>query len=387
MTSIYDIPYEDIQIFLLANNKNIKDKNNSYDVVLELLKDKKAVGHTTSIIEWMMAHNLLINKIDIPIYTTYDIDNMSQIEINKLAKKLTMKSNNPNNIKNILRYLNKLQDDKEFLLTDINDIILNTLTDLEIKAIDISNLNYNDIINLLKTHRNKKEIRKFISDNLEKIIVHNTLPTAYDNLEYILPIVNVYNKNIIINIIKENKEELRNRYGTKEINDVIKEIKENNNDWDEEVDIGENEMYDLVDFTFNLIFIKEIGLAKKVFDIANELHYFGIYYSYNYHLVDKLIASDKIDALVVVVTLMKEDEFLRTFEEILEEEGSYIPNIYEFSLNLLKHKKYDLLINILVSYNSNSDNFMNKDDKTLQNLIESKNDDLILKYIKNHVNK
>ena len=89
MTSIYDIPYEDIQIFLLVND--INNKNESYDIALELLKDKKSVGHTISIIEWMMAHNLLINKINIPIYNIWEIDNMSQNETNKLAKLLTIK--------------------------------------------------------------------------------------------------------------------------------------------------------------------------------------------------------------------------------------------------------------------------------------------------------
>ena len=48
-----------------------------------------------------MAHNLVINNINISIYSTYEIDNMSQIKVNKLAKKLTMKGNNINNIKNI----------------------------------------------------------------------------------------------------------------------------------------------------------------------------------------------------------------------------------------------------------------------------------------------
>lgn len=108
MTSIHDIPYEDIKIFLLANNKNFNTKDYAYDKALELLKDKKSIGHTTSIIEWMMAHNLLLLKIDVPHYTTRKIDKMSQFDIDNLAKLLTMKGNNHENIKNILRYLHKL---------------------------------------------------------------------------------------------------------------------------------------------------------------------------------------------------------------------------------------------------------------------------------------
>ena len=329
MTSIYDIPYEDIQIFLLANNTNIKNKNRAYDVALELLKDKNSKSHTTSIIEWMMAHNLLTNKIDIPIYSTYEIDNMSQVEINQLAKKLTMKGNNRDNIKNILKYLNKL--DKEFLITDINDIILNTLTQLEIKDINVANLSYNDVINLLKTHRNKKEIRKFISDNLEKIIVYNTLPTAYNNLEYILPIVNFYNKNVIIDIIMDNIDQLKKHYNDKEINDTIKEIKENDDDWGGEVDIGKNEMYDLVDFTINLIRIKEIGLAKKVFDIANKLHYFGRTKPYNYYLIDQSII-EKANVLEATINFIGEDNFVKVFEKFFGKANLHI------IMNFVKNK-------------------------------------------------
>lgn len=50
MTSIYDIPYDDIKIFLSANNKNIKNIDDDYKLSLSLLKDKKTKGHTTSII-------------------------------------------------------------------------------------------------------------------------------------------------------------------------------------------------------------------------------------------------------------------------------------------------------------------------------------------------
>ena len=113
MTSIYDIPYEDIATFLLANNintNNFKDENEVYNIVRNLFKDKNAKGHTTSIIEWMIAYNLLITKVNIPNYTVYEIDKMSQNEIDQLAKLLTLEGNNVENIKNILRYLHKLDE-------------------------------------------------------------------------------------------------------------------------------------------------------------------------------------------------------------------------------------------------------------------------------------
>ena len=94
MATVYDIPYDDIKEFLLANNKDFINKNDAYDKAQILFKDRKAIEHTTSIIEWLIAYNLLIRKINIPNYTVYEIDNMSQIEIDKLSKLLTMKSNN-----------------------------------------------------------------------------------------------------------------------------------------------------------------------------------------------------------------------------------------------------------------------------------------------------
>jgi hypothetical protein len=108
MTSIRDVPYKDIEKFLLANNKNWNNESEAYKIAFDLLKNKKAIGHTTSIIEWMMAHNLLKNKIDVPHYTTRKINRMSQYDINQLAKLLTMQGNNRENIKNVLRYLHKL---------------------------------------------------------------------------------------------------------------------------------------------------------------------------------------------------------------------------------------------------------------------------------------
>jgi hypothetical protein len=371
MTSIYDIPYEDIKIFLKANNVNYKNKDDAYDITLELLKDKKIIGHTTSIVEWMIAHNLLINKINIPNFTIDDIDNMTQVEINQLAKLLTMKGNNRENIKNILRYLYKLYK-LEYLLPELYDIILNNLTQLEIKDLDISKLKYNDVINLLKTHRNKKEIRKFIYDNLEKIIIYNSLYIDFNDINnsdigMSLGGVNIYNKNILIEIILDNIAEFEKIYNDKQINDLIKEAKENDDDYGGSIYIGETEMNDLVDFTFDLIKLNEIRLAKKVFDIANELHYFGGSYSYNYDLVDFSSIRKDTNILKTIIDFMGEDEFIENYTLIISEEENLDENFNKFMKKIVKLKKYDLLIKIIQIY--------------IKKAILSKNDDLIIKYI------
>ena len=171
MTSIHDIPYKDIEEFLLANNTYFNNKDDAYDKSLILLKDKNTKGHTISIIEWLISHNLLIRNINIRNYTTNEIDNMSQNEINNLSKLLTMKGNNRENIKNILNYLYKL--DNISLLPEINNIILKILDEIEINDINFEILDPYDIITLLKVHRNKSIIRKEIYNNMKNILFYN----------------------------------------------------------------------------------------------------------------------------------------------------------------------------------------------------------------------
>ncbi len=135
MASIYDVPYEDIIEFLLANNKVYENEDDAYQKALILLKDKNAIGHTTSIIEWTISHNLLVKKVNIPNFTIYQIDNMHEFEIDELARLLTMKGKDRDNIKNILMYLGKL----DVLLEhpDIKPLILNTILELQILSSDL----------------------------------------------------------------------------------------------------------------------------------------------------------------------------------------------------------------------------------------------------------
>src|SRR5436190_2608226 len=209
MTSIYDIPHEDIEEFLLTNNKTFK--NDTYEKALILLKDRKAIGHTINIIEWMMAHNLIVKKVNIPNYNINELNKMDQNEINQLAKLLNMNGNNVENIKNILRYLHKLND--VVLDIDINNTILQTLNELEIKDIDFETLTPSDIITLLKTYHNKALIRKSIYNNMENIIFYNFLDIdvkRLDNLNYInnLAYNLKYPSYIILKLINDNKEKL-----------------------------------------------------------------------------------------------------------------------------------------------------------------------------------
>ena len=198
-----------------------------------------------------------------------------------------------------------------------------------------------------------------------------------------------YHKNGILNSLTEDdiKNDKLNKkyYNDKEIDQIMKETKENNNDEAGEVYIGKHEMYNLVRFTLDLINSDEIGLAKRVFDIANDLHYFGRSYSYNYDLVDFSIRKN-VDVLEVIINFMGESEFTSAFEEILVNE---IPDsLNRFVENIATLEKYDLLINLLHLYvNINIDDqpkvkMVNKILPNIKKAIQSDNKALVLKYVK-----
>lgn len=176
MTDIRDVPYKDIKEFVLRNKgkayKLFEDEEEIYDIAFELLSDENSIGHPTSLIEWMLAYNLIVNEIIIDNYSTYDIDKMDQKGINELAKLLGMKKNNRENIKNILRYLGKLDFLPEH--TDVKPLILDTI--LKLKILDSG---LDDVIQLFK---NNKHLRKFIYDNMHQIINKVSTKNTGDNM-------------------------------------------------------------------------------------------------------------------------------------------------------------------------------------------------------------
>jgi hypothetical protein len=69
-----------------------------------------------NILLWILAYNALQNNAIAKdkIYTTKELYNLSEFEINKLAKSLGMKKNNIDNIQEILLYMGKLHGDLDF---------------------------------------------------------------------------------------------------------------------------------------------------------------------------------------------------------------------------------------------------------------------------------
>ena len=351
MTSIYDIPYEDIKEFLLANYITYDDENDAYNEASKLVNDKKAIGHTTSIIEWMMAYNLLKRNINIPNYTTSEINKMSQPQINQLAKSLKMNGNNVENIKNILKYLHKLDNKNKLILPETNDIIFNLLSDLEVNDLNFDTLTPNDVINLLKTHRNKALIRKLAYENMDKIILYNFLPNfkidILDDLWYFRDLAYDLPNNVILKLIEINEDKLKD-YSIEERDQLFEEL----NDMKEEgfgsniLNIYQN-IEKLTDFFLNLIKINELGLAKKVFDIANEYDLSGqianSYYSFNQYLISTFIFGN-LDIKIndTLLSFIGEDNFMSIVSGQLD--TLYIRQLIN---KLVISELYELFIKVL----------------------------------------
>jgi hypothetical protein len=336
----------------------------------------------------MTAYNLLLRKINIPNYTIGEIDNMSQIEIDKLAKLLTMSGNNIENIKNILRYLHKLDDIE--LVSDIKESILQNLNELEINDINFETLTPNDVINLLKTHRNKALLRRPLYDNMKKIILYNFLHIDYERLgeiNYINELSYKLPKSIIFELIEDNEKRLLKNHTVEEINDLIDYLGKMHRGV-MNLDIY-RDMETLTTFLINLIKINEIGLAKKVFDIANEYNFIATIvhdrYSFNGYLVSILAyQKDDINTVNKLLDFLGEDYLIENFDNIIlgRSDTFYIKQLLPV---LVKLDRYDLLIKILdllvIKDYKGSREVINSILPRVKKAIESKNNNLLMKYL------
>jgi len=395
MTSIHDIPYEDIKEFLRANKKSFKNKDDAYDQTLILLKDRKAIGHTINIIEWLIAHNLFVRKVNIANYTISQIDNMSQSEINKLAKKLTMNGNNIENIKNILRYLHKLNEEE--LLPELNEIILQNLTDLEINDINVDNLTPKDVINLLTNHWNKALIRKIIYDNMEKIIFYNFLVIdleKFEDLWYFRDLSYDLPKSVVLKLLELNKEMLTKEYSIEDRDQLLEDLNESpfgvmNTNIHMRIE-------DLFGFLLDLIKVKEISLAERAFDIANEYNFTGQIanndYTFNQYVVSNLAYQSDIKIVTSLLDFIGEPNFMRNFTLISinhrnQADVNSHNNLFikEILLILVNSEKYDLLIKVLKLIDSKDYNGSSAVIRLMlpriNKAIESNNNDLLINYL------
>ena len=341
-----------------------------------------------------MAHNLLIRKVNISNYTTKEIDQMSQNEINKLAKLFTMKGNNRENIKNILYYLHKLDEENITLLSDIKNVILQNLDELEINEINFETLKFNDVIKLLKTHRNKALIRKSLYNYIEKIVLYNVLNIEFekfDDLEYIELISKRLPKNITLKIINNNKKRLLKNHSIEDINNLIELIDFMNfvnlQTKSSSLDIRSN-MSKLLDFLIDLIEIKEIGLAKPVFDIATKYKFIVTIANNHYSFIEYWLlvtSSNQHQNFFVLNTLLNfigEDNFVSHFNNIVVSlYTSSVKRILYMLIMLGEYKLLTKILDILIIKNYEGSKLINMMLPQLNDAIKSKNNNRLMEYI------
>jgi hypothetical protein len=162
MTDIHDIPFIDINIFISINGIDINNIKYIYDLAFKLMKDPTTSYKNVpiSIIQWMKAHNLLINNVDVPNYTLNEIEQLDTEELSDLARLLTMKTTNIDSVINILTYMDKLYDD---------DIVLNNIVfPKDVAKIILNNSDYRTISSILSTSKN---ISKLLPDYTKKIFL------------------------------------------------------------------------------------------------------------------------------------------------------------------------------------------------------------------------
>lgn len=192
-------------------------------------------------------------------------------------------------------------------------------------------MKYNDIINLLTTHRDKDLIRKIIFYNLTNIIEINNINVPYS-----------------FSFISFDESKFPN-------------------------------------FIMDLIEISEIKLAEEAIYLINK-YKLERGFSFNYHLVDKLVYQlTGVNTVNVLVNLLGEDEFIDKFNDIIIDKNFQRTTLKNFLSILILLKKFDFLIRVIeVLVNNNYEGNKKIISKILQNIkkdIRSENIAKIIKYI------
>lgn len=197
MTSITNIPIKVIESFLKSNGVKIPINDKEiYQVAYNLIINQSDYYYPDIIIDWIIAHNLYNENRKIRTYSRGEIDVMSEKEVTKLAEKLEIfeSPNLKQSIINVLKFLKKLET--RIINPDIDSLIFQTLDELEQQK--ILNSDYKGIIEIFQKN---KGLRKFIYDNLNKIIEKNSL--NFKDLTYIKHIRPLINFIIKLMKIKE----------------------------------------------------------------------------------------------------------------------------------------------------------------------------------------
>lgn len=160
MTSITDVSYDDIKLFLTTNGVRLSvSERNNYNQAFEMIKNDKNYFYPDSIVDWIVAYNFDGN---ISSYSKGEINLLSEDELNKLSKELGIfeSNNNKQSVVNVLKYLNKYEDN--FIHSDLDRNIFQIVDEQRILS-----GNYKEIIEIFG---NNKILRSFLYDNMRRII-------------------------------------------------------------------------------------------------------------------------------------------------------------------------------------------------------------------------
>ncbi len=146
MTDIQDLSLGHVKKFLSKNGIFVpKNKDEIYDKAFKLMNEKFTLYDDVdiSIIQWMLAYNALKRNAINKIYHINDINNLSEIELSKLAKNLGLKRNNIDNIIKVLRFMHKfdskLEQETVTGIYDLDKLLLQTIDNEELNNLTINN--------------------------------------------------------------------------------------------------------------------------------------------------------------------------------------------------------------------------------------------------------
>lgn len=160
MTSINDVPYDDIEKFLIINDVELISKDQDYNKAFKMISNDKNYIYPDIIVDWIAAYNL--NGKRFRNYSRGEIDLLSKNELTRLAKNLGVgdSNNHKQSVINVLKFLKKL--DSKLIMKDIDEQIFQTLDEQRILT--------TNLVDIIEIFRKNKTLRKFIYDNMRTIL-------------------------------------------------------------------------------------------------------------------------------------------------------------------------------------------------------------------------
>jgi len=201
----------------------------------------------------------------------------------------------------------------------------------------------------------------------------------FDDLKYIEKLLYKLPKDKILEFLKNNQKRVLKNHIIEEINSLVDKIRKH-------FDVPYFDKDQNMEQLINLIEIREIELAKRVFDIANKYKFTGAVdhrgYSFKQYLI-QILVNQKDNVFNILLSLIGEDYFVDEFNILVY--GSNTLYIKKLLNILIRSKKYDLFMRILNSLirrdYKGSREVINMMLPRLTKAIELNNNNLLVKYL------